>query len=143
MKDSGVEWLGQVPEHWEVVMLGKKIQLQRGIDITKDQQVEGNIPVVSSGGIFSYHNKGTCEGPGVVVGRKGTAGKLHYIDCDFWAHDTTLYVKEYRGNLPRYVYYKLISMQLETYDTGSANPTLNRNTVHSCQSVLAPYQRTA
>ena len=111
-------------------MLGKKIQLQRGVDITKDEQESGDIPVVSSGGVSSYHNQATCKGPGVVVGRKGTAGKLHYIESDFWAHDTTLYVKEYNGNDIRYVYYKLISMKLEDYDTGSANPTLNRNIVH-------------
>ncbi len=128
--DSGIEKIGFIPEHWEIVMLGKKIQLQRGVDITKDEQIEGDIPVVSSGGIQSFHNQFTTKGPGVVVGRKGTAGKLHYIDTNFWAHDTTLYVKEFRGNEVRYVYYKLLSMNLEDYDTGSANPTLNRNLVH-------------
>ena len=138
MRDSGVEWFGEVPEHWDVAMLGKKIQLQRGVDITKDEQTHGKIPVVSSGGISSFHNKSTCTGPGVVVGRKGTAGKLHFIESDFWAHDTTLYVKEFRGNNVRYVYYKLISMELDTFDTGSANPTLNRNNVHPVKVSWAP-----
>jgi type I restriction enzyme S subunit len=130
MKDSGVEWLGKVPAHWSVLQLGKQIRLQRGVDITKDHQREGLVPVVSSGGISSYHDTAICEGPGVVVGRKGTAGKVHFVDCDYWPHDTTLYVSEFRGNHPRYVFYKLLSMELETYDTGSANPTLNRNVVH-------------
>jgi type I restriction enzyme S subunit len=128
--ESGIPRVGSYPTHWEIVMLGKKIQLQRGVDITKDEQTHGNVPVVSSGGISSYHNKFTCKGPGVVVGRKGTAGKLHYVESDFWAHDTTLYVKEFNGNDVRYAYYKLVSMKLEDYDTGSANPTLNRNNVH-------------
>lgn len=130
MKDSGVEWLGEVPEHWEVVQLGKKIQLQRGVDITKDVQDEGEVPVISSGGISSFHSSAICEGPGVLVGRKGAAGKMHYVESSYWPHDTTLYVSEFRGNNPRFVYYKLLSMNLETYDTGSANPTLNRNVIH-------------
>jgi type I restriction enzyme S subunit len=130
LKASGVEWLGNVPEHWEVVRLGRRIVLQRGVDITKDEQNEGCVPVVSSGGISSFHDRAFVTGPGVIVGRKGTAGAVYYIETDYWPHDTTLYVKEFHGNLPRFVYYKLCSMDLASFDTGSANPTVNRNLVH-------------
>ncbi|MHB1263826.1 MAG: restriction endonuclease subunit S [Gemmatimonadaceae bacterium] len=130
MQPSGVEWLGDVPAHWGVTKLGRKIELQRGVDITKDQQTEGEVPVVSSGGITSYHNKALIRGPGVVVGRKGTAGSLFYVESDFWPHDTTLYVRDYRGNHPKYVYYKLLALDLASFDTGSSNPTINRNLVH-------------
>jgi type I restriction enzyme S subunit len=71
-----------------------------------------------------------ARGPGVIIGRKGTLGTVHYVDTDYWPHDTTLWVSQFRGNLPRFVYYKLLSMNLERLDTGSANPTLNRNLVH-------------
>ena len=130
LKPSGLDWLGDIPTHWEVVRLGRRIELQRGVDITKDEQSEGNVPVVSSGGISSFHDKAFARGPGVVVGRKGTAGAVHWVDCDYWPHDTTLYVREFGGNQPRYVFYKLCSMDLASFDTGSANPTLNRNLVH-------------
>jgi len=100
------------------------------VDITKDQQRSGPVPVVSSGGVASYHDTALIPGPGVVVGRKGSAGTVHWIDDDFWPHDTTLYVKWFGGNSKRFVYYKLIALRLETYDTGSANPTVNRNLVH-------------
>jgi type I restriction enzyme S subunit len=130
LKSSGSEWLGDVPEHWELLQLRRRITLQRGVDITKDEQNEGNVPVVSSGGISSYHDHALVRGPGVIVGRKGTAGAVYYIEEDFWPHDTTLYVREYRGSSPRYVFYKLLSMNLQSYDTGSANPTVNRNIVH-------------
>jgi type I restriction enzyme, S subunit len=100
MKDSGVEWLGQVPAQWDVCALGQKIKLQRGVDITKAERVAGDIPVVSSGGVDYFHDKALCKGPGVLVGRKGSAGKLHYIETDYWPHDTTLYVREFRGNVP-------------------------------------------
>src|SRR5208282_6014091 len=130
LKPSGIEWLGHIPVHWELVRLGRRIELQRGVDITKDKQNEGDIPVVSSGGISSFHDRAFVAGPGVIVGRKGTAGAVYYIERDYWPHDTTLYVKNFRGNHARYVYYKLCSMDLESFDTGSANPTLNRNLVH-------------
>lgn len=130
LKDSGIEWLGRIPAHWEVVSLGRKITLQRGVDITKEEQVEGDIPVVSSGGISSYHDTPLAKGPGVLVGRKGTAGAVHYVDTDYWPHDTTLWVKEFGDNSRRYIYYKLVSMNLASFDTGSSNPTVNRNLVH-------------
>jgi type I restriction enzyme S subunit len=130
LKPTGIDWLGDIPEHWELVQLRRRLTLQRGVDITKVEQNEGNVPVVSSGGISSYHDHALVRGPGVIVGRKGTAGAVYYIEEDFWPHDTTLYVKEYRASNPRYVYYKLLSMNLQSYDTGSANPTVNRNIVH-------------
>ena len=130
MKDSGVEWLGDVPAHWEVIRIGRRIELQRGVDITKDIQNPGIVPVVSSGGIASFHDNALVSGPGVIVGRKGTAGALYYIECDYWPHDTTLYVKDFRGNDPLFVFYKLHSMDLASYDTGSSNPTINRNLIH-------------
>ena len=129
-KDSGIPWLGHIPKHWEVVRLGRKIELQRGVDITKEQQNEGNIPVVSSGGVSSYHDHAFARGPGVIVGRKGTAGAVHYVESDYWPHDTTLYVREFRGNNPRFVFHKLCCMDLASFDTGTANPTLNRNLIH-------------
>lgn len=129
-RKARVESIDDVPEHWEIVRLGRKITLQRGVDITKDEQGDGDVPVVSSGGVSSYHDRALVAGPGVVVGRKGSAGSVHYVDSDFWPHDTTLYVKEFRGNHPRFVYYKLIAMNLSSFDTGSSNPTVNRNLVH-------------
>lgn len=130
LKPSGIEWLGDVPEHWEVGRLSQFFTLQRGFDITKEQQRTGSIPVVSSGGISSYHDCATGKGPGVLVGRKGTAGSVHYVDSDYWAHDTTLWVNDFKGNDPRFVYYVLTVQDLKRFDTGSANPTLNRNRIH-------------
>ena len=130
MKDSGIEWLGEIPAHWNVLQIKRAFVLQRGVDITKEEQSEGEVPVVSSGGIFSYHDTAYAKAPGVIVGRKGTLGKVYYLEQDYWPHDTTLYVIHFYTNYPRFIYYKLLSMQLETWDTGSANPTLNRNLIH-------------
>jgi type I restriction enzyme S subunit len=130
MRPSGIEWLGDIPRHWDCCGLGQKIKLQRGVDITKDERVDGPFPVISSGGIDYFHDTAICNGPGVLVGRKGSAGKLHYVENNYWPHDTTLYVREFRGNVPKFVWYMLHILDLTSFDTGSSNPTVNRNRVH-------------
>ncbi|EHG7582715.1 restriction endonuclease subunit S [Citrobacter sedlakii] len=123
--------------------IGEQVTLQRGFDITKKNQVEGNIPVVSSGGISSYHNEAKVSGPGVVLGRKGSLGTVFYIDGPYWPHDTTLWVKDFKNNNPTFVYYffKNISQLLKDMDVGAANPALNRNHVHPLE-VLWPNRKT-
>ncbi|HHS9742776.1 TPA: restriction endonuclease subunit S [Raoultella ornithinolytica] len=112
--------------------IGEQITLQRGFDITKKEQEKGDVPVVSSGGISSYHNVAKVSGPGVILGRKGTLGTVFFIEEDYWPHDTTLWVKDFKGNNPSFVYYffKNMSKQLKGMDVGAANPALNRNHVH-------------
>jgi type I restriction enzyme S subunit len=115
---------------WRSTTVGNVITLQRGFDITRAKQRPGTVPVVSSGGIGSHHDTPMAAGPGVVMGRKGTLGKVFYIDGDYWPHDTTLWVKDFKGNLPRFVYYFLQTLDFLSMDVGSSNPTLNRNHVH-------------
>ncbi len=115
---------------WVATMIGDQLTLQRGFDITKGQQNNGVVPVVSSGGIKSYHDKAMAKGPGVVIGRKGTLGKVFYLEKDYWPHDTTLWVKDFKGNEPRFVYYLFAGLDVKQLDSGTANPALNRNLVH-------------
>ena len=75
---------------WIKTTIGEQVTLQRGFDITKKKQRIGTIPVVSSGGINSYHDTAAVEAPGVVLGRKGVVGSVYYINKDYWPHDTTL-----------------------------------------------------
>ncbi len=104
--------------------------LQRGFDITKKEQTDGIYPVVSSSGVTSYHNEFMAKGPGVIIGRKGTLGSAFYIETNYWPHDTTLWVKDFKGSDPKFIYYFLKTLRLERLDSGSSNPTLNRNFVH-------------
>jgi len=128
------------PIHWLETTIGQQVTLQRGIDITKTEQRAGNIPVISSGGIQSYHDSAQLKGPGVILGRKGVVGSVYYVESDYWPHDTTLWVKNFHGNEPRFVYYffKKIANKLASMDTGSANPTLNRNHVHTINTLWPP-----
>lgn len=115
---------------WTRCAFGEQITLQRGFDITKSQQRPGPFPVVSSGGIFSHHSESACDGPGVVIGRKGSVGRVHWVPEDYWPHDTTLWVKDFHGNDPEYVYWFLRSFPLLDYESSTANPSLNRNRLH-------------
>ncbi len=118
------------------VKLGEELTFQRGFDITKAEQTIGGVPIVSSSGVSSYHNKSKVAGPGVVIGRKGTLGTVHYVPTNFWPHDTTLWVKDFKHNEPRFLYYFLQTLRLENFDTGASNPTLNRNHVHKIKVIF-------
>ncbi len=125
---------------FDEIRLGEAVVFQRGFDITKSEQTEGNIPIISSSGVSSYHNKWKVMGPGVVIGRKGTLGTVHYIKGNYWPHDTTLWVKNFKGNDARLVSYFLQTLKLENFDTGSSNPTLNRNHIHKIKVLFPRYQ---
>lgn len=122
---------------WDKSTLADLAFFQRGFDITKREQEAGDVPVVSSSGTNSFHSVAKVNGPGVVIGRKGTLGTVHYVEPDFWPHDTTLWVKDFKNNNPKFVYYFLKTMHLERFDVGGANPTLNRNHIH-CLPILKP-----
>ena len=125
---------------WIETTIGDQVTLQRGFDITRAEQRDGSIPVISSGGISSFHDTAAVTGPGVVLGRKGVVGSVYYVDQDYWPHDTTLWVKDFHGNSQRFVYYffKYLTPVLSALDVGSANPTLNRNHVHPFHTIWPP-----
>ncbi|WP_375513396.1 restriction endonuclease subunit S [uncultured Nostoc sp.] len=120
---------------WSKSTLDELAFFQRGFDITMKQLEDGNYPVISSSGVQGYHSVAKVKGPGVIIGRKGTLGSVHYIESDFWPHDTTLWVKDFKGNNPKFVYYFLKTLELERFDSGGANPTLNRNHIHGLEII--------
>ena len=122
--------IGPRPKSWRVDRLVELAHFQRGFDITKKQQTAGHVPVVSSGGIKSWHTEAKATGPGVVIGRKGSIGTVHYVEVDYWPHDTSLWATDFKGNVPLFVYYRLSVLDLARLDSGSTNPALNRNLLH-------------
>jgi type I restriction enzyme, S subunit len=110
--------------------LGDFLNFQRGFDLLSKERLNGKIPVISSSGITGFHNEYKVKGDGVIIGRKGTLGSVHYSECDYWPHDTTLWVTDFKGNYPKFIYYFLPLLDLKKYDVGSSNPTLNRNFIH-------------
>lgn len=104
--------------------------LQRGFDLPKTEMRTGVYPVVMSNGVNGCHYKFKAKAPGVVTGRSGTIGNIHYIGVDYWPHNTALWVTNFNGNVPRFIYYLYVKLDLRKFGTGSGVPTLNRNDVH-------------
>lgn len=129
MKPSGIPWLGNIPAHWEVRRLKSLMSMQRGHDLTAEKFKIGNVPVYGSGGLMGYHNQVTSNSPNIVIGRSGSVGRLHYIEEDFWAHNTVIYLTDSKGNDVKYIYYLLSSLDLSSLATQTAVPTLDRKKV--------------
>ena len=127
----------KLPEGWGIKKLSEVAPLQRGFDLPTGKIKKGSYPVVYSNGISNYHNEFKVKGPGVITGRSGTIGKVHYADGNYWPHNTALWVTDFKDNNPRFIYYLYTYVNLEKFATGSGVPTLNRNDVHSFE-VLVP-----
>lgn len=122
--------IGWVPKEWDDVLLGQIASFQRGHDIVEANFEEGSFPVVSSSGVIGYHSVATTKAPNVVIGRKGTIGKVHFLETDFWAHDTSLFTTDFFNNDPRFVFHLCIRLELSRFGTKSGSPSLNRNDIH-------------
>jgi type I restriction enzyme S subunit len=103
------------------------ITLKRGFDLPKKDRVDGQYPVVASTSVTGYHNEYKVEPPGVTTGRSGSLGEVLYLGEKFWPLNTSLWVKDFKGNYPLYVYYFLKTLNLQEYNSGAGVPTLNRN----------------
>lgn len=116
---------------WQSKTIGDLVTLQRGIDLPSQSRIAGEIPIMGSFGVTGRHSKAACLGPGVTVGRSGaSAGTVCYVEGDYWPLNTCLYVRDFKGNHPRFVYYFLKTFDLAGLNSGSAQPSLNRNFVH-------------
>ena len=121
---------------WVRCTLGDLITFQRGYDLPKNKMQEGIFPVVGSNGIIGFHNTYTTDEPSITIGRSGNVGKPFVYYGKTWSHNTTLYVKDYKGNDSIFVFYLLKSLDLGSYAGGSAVPTLNRNHIHDIDIVV-------
>ncbi len=122
---------------WKIYRLGDILNFRRGHDLPKTNMVNGEIPVAGSNGIIGYHNVSTPIEPCITIGRSGNVG-TPYIYNKCWAHNTVLYVDNFKGNDPLYLYYLLKTIPLASYGGGSAVPTLNRNHIHPIEIKHTP-----
>src|SRR5690554_2239341 len=118
---------------WVNIRLGDFIELKRGYDLPKKSRSAGPIPLISSAGVSDQHSEAKVRGPGVVTGRYGTIGDVFYIEEDFWPLNTTLYVRDFKGNDPRFTYYFLKTIDYLQYSDKAAVPGVNRNHLHMAE----------
>ena len=115
----------------ETTTIGSLISLQRGYDLTESQRRPGKVPIVGSAGVHGYHDKARAKGPGITIGRSGASfGRVTYVNEDYWPHNTTIFVTDFKGNEPLFVRYLLESLDFSSLNSGSAQQSLNRNYVY-------------
>ncbi|MBI3981728.1 MAG: restriction endonuclease subunit S [Gemmatimonadetes bacterium] len=116
---------------WRETTLGEVVRLQRGHDLPDKERQAGPVPILGSFGVTGWHNQARATGPGVTVGRSGASiGVVSFITDDYWPLNTCMYVTDFMGNDPRFCYYWLGTLDLAAYNSGSAQPSLNRNYIY-------------
>jgi len=128
-----------LPEGWREGSLFDVIELHYGKGLKTEERSGSGYPVVGSSGIVDYHSVFLVEGPGIVIGRKGTLGKVIYLWDSFYPIDTTYYIKskvESVGLL--YEYFLLKTVNFEDMNTDSAVPGLNRDIALSTEIQIPP-----
>lgn len=115
---------------WQEKTIGELVTFQRGYDLAQTEFKGGSYPIVGSNGIIGYHDKFTSLENGITIGRSGNIGNPFFIESKFWAHNTCLFVKDFHDSEPKFIYYLLKTLNLKNLNSGSAVPSLNRNSIH-------------
>ncbi len=126
-KESGVEWIGGVPEHWSALRLKWVCNFLYGESLSAQEREDGIIPVYGSNGIVGYHNRSITEKPCIIVGRKGSFGKVTFSEKKCYPIDTTYYIDcTSTKNYMRWLWYLLPLLKMDEFSRDSAVPGLNR-----------------
>lgn len=128
-KDSGVEWIGEIPVGWQVNVLKRFAKICNGQDHKKVWDENGDYPIIGSGGVFGKANKFLYDQPSVILGRKGTIDKPRYINTPFWTVDTAYYTDIFPTTDERFFFYLCLTIDFELYKYGSAVPSMNQETL--------------
>ena len=123
---------------WRSSRLGDFIEPKRGYDLPQAKRIAGSVPLVSSSGVSDYHVEAMVKGPGVITGRYGTIGQVYYVEDDYWPLNTTLYVRDFKGNDPKFISYFLKTVDFFAYSDKAAVPGVNRNHLHEASAVIPP-----
>lgn len=139
-KDSGISWIGKVPEDWDICKFKHTINIRNGKDY-KDVQSDNHndYPVYGSGGVFAYAKKYLYDGEALLLGRKGTIDKPIYIrKGKFWTVDTMFYGLATNGNVCKYLYYQALTFPFGRYATSTALPSMTQSDLGNNPICLPP-----
>ena len=129
----------ELPE-WKLITLRESLELLYGKSLRKDKRKNGPIPIFGSNGIIGYTDEYLSKSPGIIIGRKGSVGEIHFSSQDFWAIDTTYYVRLKSDGDYRFWYYLLSILNLNEMNTHSAVPGLNREQVYQIKLKVPNYK---
>lgn len=123
LRPSGIDWIGNIPEHWKVMPLKRTMRICNGADY-KHIEAEDGYPVIGSGGIFAYASDYLFDGEALLLGRKGTIDKPLYFKGKFWTVDTMFYSIPQKFIVCKYMYYQSLNFQFDRYSTSTALPSM-------------------
>ena len=145
MKDSGIEWIGEVPEDWGITKLKYICRMQSGNNLTSLEISSENdggkiFPVYGGNGQRGYYSDFTNEGNYCLVGRQGAlAGNVHFVSGKFWATDHAIVVYEHTHTYSKYLCYLLKAMNLNQYAfETSAQPGLSVEKILQLEMIHCP-----
>jgi type I restriction enzyme S subunit len=139
-KDSGINWLGNIPKHWGFGALKNLASIKNGKDYKAVEEVNGRYPVIGSGGQFSTANDYLYEGSSVLLGRKGTIDRPLFIEGRFWTVDTMFYTEIFKNTHPRYFYYYSLEIPFAYYSTSTALPSMTQEDLLNNPAAIPPLE---
>lgn len=131
MRDSGVEWIGMIPKHWEICPFKRLIKIKNGADYKKYEVQDNGYPVIGSGGVFAYSSKYAYDGESLLLGRKGTIDKPMYFKGKFWTVDTMFYGIPKDNADCKYLYYQALTIPFKLYATSTAIPSMTQTDLYN------------
>ncbi|WP_225763177.1 restriction endonuclease subunit S [Stenotrophomonas sp. Marseille-Q4652] len=136
-KDSRVEWLGEVPAHWNVAPLKRFLDIENGADY-KPVEADDGYPVLGSGGRFAFATNYIYDGESVLLGRKGTIDKPLYVTGRFWTVDTMYWSRIRSTACGRYCYYAATTIPFGLYSTNTALPSMTKGALDAHPMACPP-----
>jgi type I restriction enzyme S subunit len=127
MKDSGVEWIGEIPEFWVTKKMKYLVQICNGSDFKDFTLEEGGFPVYGSGGEFSRSSKFIYDKISVLLGRKGSVDKPKIVNEPFWCSDTTYYTKIKVEVNPYFFFFLVQQIDFRRFIYGSTIPSMTKS----------------
>jgi type I restriction enzyme, S subunit len=121
----------QAPPDTSWATLGDLVELRYGKSLPAQRRAGGPVSVVGSSGVVGHHSASLVDRPAVIVGRKGTAGSIIWVDASAWPIDTTFYAIPRNGVSLEYVYFALRATDLPSLTADSAVPGLNRDAAYA------------
>jgi len=140
LKPSGVEWMGNVPEHWKVNRLRHVTDMKSGDGITSENIKEvGEYPVFGGNGLRGYFDSFTHEGDYVLIGRQGAlCGNINYATGKFWASEHAIVCTLKGNHITNWFGEVLRTMNLNQYSVSAAQPGLSIENLKALQLPVPP-----
>ena len=146
MKESGIDWIGQIPEEWKVTKLKYVLLISNGKDYKDIEVEEGGYPVIGSGCVFARARNYMYDGDVVLLGRKGTIDKPLFYSGKFWTVDTMFYSTALNGNNIKFMYYSSLLIPFSYYSTATALPSMTQSDLNNhvlCLPSISEQQKIA